>query len=80
PMEGLAIARGEHLFAFVPKYVVKHYVLDPGLRDKALGLMRSGRASDPNWYGPDLTLKRRAYNVAYHVNQVRKFREHFVAR
>ncbi|MGL5817005.1 MAG: carboxylate--amine ligase [Phycicoccus sp.] len=80
PMEGLAIARGEHLFAFVPKYVVKHYVLDPELREKALGLMRSGRASDPNWYGPDLTLKRRAYNVAYHVNQVRKFREHFVAR
>ncbi|MGL5865916.1 MAG: carboxylate--amine ligase [Dermatophilaceae bacterium] len=80
PMEGVSIARGEHLFAFVPKYVVKRYVLDRGLRDKALGLMRAGRASDPNWYGPDLTLKRRAYNVAYHVNHVRKFREHFVAR
>ena len=79
-MQGLTIARGEHLFAFVPKYVVKRYVLDPALRDKALALMRAGRASDPNWYAPDLTLKRRAYNVAYHVNQVRKFREHFVAR
>ncbi len=79
-MQGLKIARGEHLFAFVPKYVVKRYVLDPALRDKALALMRAGRASDPNWYAPDLTLKRRAYNVAYHVNQVRKFREHFVAR
>jgi D-aspartate ligase len=42
--------------------------------------MKAGRASDPNWYAPDLTLKRRAYNVAYHVNQVRKFRKHFVAR
>ena len=79
-MHGLEIARGEHLFAFVPKYVVKRYVLDPALRDKALALMKAGRASDPNWYAPDLTLKRRAYNVAYHVNQVRKFREHFVAR
>ncbi len=79
-MEGLTIARGEHLFSFVPKYVVKRYVLDPALRDRALRLMKAGRASDPNWYGPDLTLKRRAYNVAYHVNQVRKFREHFVAR
>ena len=79
-MQGLEIARGEHLFAFVPKYVVRRYVLDPALRDKALALMKAGRASDPNWYAPDLTLKRRAYNVAYHVNQVRKFREHFVAR
>ena len=79
-MQGLEIARGEHLFAFVPKYVVKRYVLDPALRDKALALMKAGRASDPNWYAPDLTLKRRAYNVAYHLNQVRKFREHFVAR
>ena len=79
-MQGLEIARGEHLFAFVPKYVVKRYVLDHALRDKALALMKAGRASDPNWYAPDLTLKRRAYNVAYHLNQVRKFREHFVAR
>ncbi len=80
PMQGLTIARGEHLFAFVPKYVVKHYVLDEALRDKALGLMRAGRASDPNRYEPDLTLKRRVYNLAYHVNQVRKFRAHFTDR
>ena len=79
-LDGMTYARGEHLFSFVPKYVVKHYVLDPTLRARALDLMRAGRASDPNAYGPDLTLKRRAYNLAYHVNQVRKFRKHFVAR
>ncbi len=79
-MAGVEIARGEHLFAFVPKYVIKKYVLDPVLRDKALALMKAGRASDPNWYAPDLTLKRRAYNVAYHVNHARKFRKYFVAR
>ena len=33
-------------------------MLDPVLRDKALALMKAGRASDPNWYAPDLTLKR----------------------
>ena len=80
PMEGLEIARGEHLFAFVPKYVVKHYVLDEALRDKALGLMTDTCASDPNWYAPDLTLKRRAYNAVYHLNQVRKFRAYFTDR
>jgi D-aspartate ligase len=80
PMTGTVLARGEHLFTFVPTYVVRRYVLDKKLRQKAIGLIRAGRSSDPNWYGPDLTLKRRAYNLAYHVNQVRKFREHFVAR
>lgn len=79
-IEGMTYARGEHLFAFVPKHVVKKYVLDPALRDRALQLMKTGRASDPNWYQPDLTLKRRAYNMAYHLNQIRKFRRYFVAR
>lgn len=78
--EGVTYARGEHLFAFVPKYVIKKYVLDKPLRDKALGLMKAGKASDPNSYKPDLTPKRRAYNLAYHLNQIRKFRKHFVAR
>lgn len=79
-LEGVQIARGEHLFAFVPKSVIRRYVRDRALRDKALALIKAGRSSDPNVYAPDLTLKRRAYNLAYHVNQVRKFRAHFVAR
>lgn len=80
PMEGLTIARGEHLFAFVPRSVIRRYVLDPALRAKALGLIEAGRASDPNVYGPDLTLKRRAYNAIYHLNHVRKFRQYFTDR
>ncbi len=59
---------------------MRHYVLDEGLRAKALGLMRAGRSSDPNVYPPDLTPKRRLYNALYHLNHVRKFRQHFVDR
>ncbi len=73
PMEGVQVATNEHLFTFVPKYVISRYVADDAMRERAMGLFREGRWSDPQVYAPDLTLKRRAYNAAYHLNQVRKF-------
>ncbi|MBK8868295.1 MAG: carboxylate--amine ligase [Dermatophilaceae bacterium] len=73
PMDGLVISRGEHLFTFVPKYVIKTFVRDPQLRAKALALFKAGRWSDPQLYKPDLSLKRRAYLAAYGLNQVKKF-------
>ena len=73
PMEGLLISRTEHLFTFVPKYVIKTFVRDRVLRDKALALFAAGRWSDPQLYRPDLSLKRRAYLAAYGLNQVKKF-------
>lgn len=72
-LDGLVISRGEHLFTFVPKYVIKTFVRDPALRAKALSLFRSGAWSDPQRYAADLSLKRRAYLAAYGLNQVRKF-------
>lgn len=73
PMDGLVISRSEHLFTFVPKYVIKTFVRDRALRDKALALFAAGRWSDPQLYPPDLSLKRRAYLAAYGLNQVKKF-------
>ena len=73
PMDGLVISRAEHLFTFVPKYVIKTFVRDRALRDKALALFAAGRWSDPQLYRPDLSLKRRAYLAAYGLNQVKKF-------
>lgn len=73
PMEGLLISRTEHLFTFVPKYVIKTFVRDRVLRDKALALFAAGRWSDPQLYRPDLSLKRRAYLAAYGLNQIKKF-------
>ena len=73
PMEGLLISRTEHLFTFVPKYVIKNFVRDRALRDKALALFAAGRWSDPQLYRPDLSLKRRAYLAAYGLNQIKKF-------
>ena len=73
PMDGLVISRAEHLFTFVPKCVIKTFVRDRALRDKALALFAAGRWSDPQLYRPDLSLKRRAYLAAYGLNQVKKF-------
>ena len=73
PMDGLLISRTEHLFTFVPKYVIKTFVRDRVLRDKALALFAAGRWSDPQLYRPDLSLKRRAYLAAYGLNQIKKF-------
>ncbi len=72
-MDGLVISRAEHLFTFVPRYVIKTFVADRALRDKALALFKSGRWSNPQVYAADLSLKRRAYLAAYGANQIRKF-------
>ncbi len=72
-MTGTEMATNEHLFTFVPPYVIKHFVADDAQRERALGLIAARRWSDPQVYAPDLTLKRRAYNFAYHINQIRKF-------
>ena len=72
PMDGLLISRTEHLFTFVPKYVIKTFVRDRALRDRALALFAAGRWSDPQLYRPDLSLKRRAYLAAYGRSQIKK--------
>jgi D-aspartate ligase len=80
PMHGLEVATNEHLFTFVPKYVVKNFVADDEMRARALRLFDEGRWSDPQVYPPDLTLKRRAYNFAYHLNQIKKFHTYMERR
>ncbi len=76
-MEGLEVTENEHLFTFVPMYVIKKYVTNESLRDKAIALRKAGRWSDPQRYAADLTFGRRAYLLAYAANQIRKFRAHF---
>lgn len=74
--EGLEIGSNEHLFTFVPPYVIDKFVADDDMHDRAMALIKAGKWSDPNVYAPDLTLARRAYNFAYHVNQARKFHKY----
>ena len=71
--EGLVVADNEHLFTFVPKYVIKKFVHDDEMRARALRLWKQGKWSNPIIYAPDMTLKRRLYVAAYELNQIKKF-------
>ena len=71
--EGLTVADHEHLFTFVPKYVIKKFVHDDELRARALRLYKKHEVSNPIYYKPDMTLKRRVYVLLYSLNQIRKF-------
>ena len=76
--EGLTVADNEeHLFTFVPKYVIKKFVKDPELRAKALRLYKQGKWSNPIIYKPDMTTQRRLYVAAYELNQIKKFNKYY---
>ena len=51
-------AREEHLWTVVPKGVIKRYVRDPELRERALRLMREGKGVNPVFMKGDFTLNR----------------------
>jgi D-aspartate ligase len=78
--DGMTIADREHLFTFVPKYVIWRFVRDDAMRARAMHLYRTGAWSDPQRFGPDLTWRRRGYNALYLANQARKFHRYLEPR
>lgn len=75
--EGLTVADNEHLFTFVPKYVIKKFVHDEELKARALRLFKEKKVSNPIVYAPDMTMKRRLYAAAYSFNQIKKFNKYY---
>lgn len=75
--EGLTVADKEHLFTFVPKYVIKKFVADKELRARAMRLFKEGKWSNPIIFKPDMTAKRYAYVAGYEFNQIRKFNKYY---
>ena len=67
---------GEHLYAMIPKALVRRYVADPALRGRVRTLGRTGRATNPLWYRAETDPRRIAYLVVAQLNQVRKFARH----
>ena len=68
------VADKEHLFSLVPKYVIKHYVHDEELKNRALKLMKEGRWTFPIKYAADKNKKRIFYTNAVFYNQIRKYK------
>jgi D-aspartate ligase len=70
-------ARREVLYAVVPHWLLRRYVLDPGLRARVVGLMRTGRTVHPLRYAADASPRRRRYVLTALVNHVRKYRRYY---
>lgn len=71
------IADKENLFTFVPKSVIKKYVKDDAMRNKALNLMKEGKWCNPLFYKPDKSIKHNIYSRLAFFNQNNKFKKYF---
>lgn len=71
------VADKEHLFSFVPKSVIKTYVKDADMREKALRLMKEGKWSNPLFYRADKGLSHNIYSRIAFINQNKKFKRFF---
>lgn len=73
----LVTATHEVLYAVVPHWLLRRYVLDEGLRARVVGLMRTGRTVHPLRYSADAAPRRRLYVLTALVNHVRKYRRYY---
>lgn len=66
--------KGDHLFAVIPKGVLKRYVDDPEIATEVRNLIAEGKYKSPIFYKPDKGLKRRLFMFLRQVNYFRKYR------
>lgn len=71
------IADKEHLFTFVPRSVIKKYVADKEIRERALRLMKEKKWSSPLFYKADKSIRHRIYAHIAFFNQRKKFKRYF---
>ncbi|HEY8720723.1 hypothetical protein [Pengzhenrongella sp.] len=80
-VDGIAVepvvVEREVLYSILPHRLLLKYVLDPALRGRVQGLVRSGAVVHPLRYRADGSARRRAYVLVALLNQVRKFRTYY---
>ena len=73
----LTIARNEHLWLQVPKGIIRKYVPEGELKEKARRLIREGRYTNGLFYPKDLNVKRYGKLKLSMLNHYRKYRKYF---
>ena len=73
---GYTVTKGNHLFTFVPPYVMKHYIDDPENMKKAMKLYREGKWSNPLFSKDEESLRMKVYARIAFFNQIIKFKRH----
>ncbi|MBQ2253437.1 MAG: ATP-grasp domain-containing protein, partial [Clostridia bacterium] len=71
-------AKDEVLWTNIPKGVIRRYVKNRSLKQKALAAWREGRIVHQLYYKKDLSVSRRKYFLLNQLNQYRKYRRHFL--
>ncbi|MBP3685833.1 MAG: ATP-grasp domain-containing protein, partial [Clostridia bacterium] len=71
-------AKDEVLWTNIPKGVIRRYVKNRALKQKALAAWRDGRIVHQLYYKKDLSFARRKYFLLNQLNQYRKYRRHFL--
>ena len=66
---------GDHLFAVIPKGVLKRYVKDPKIAEEVRQLIKEGKYKNPIFYRPDKGLKRRFRMLLRQINYFRKYKK-----
>lgn len=71
-------AKDEVLWTNIPKGVIRRYVKNRALKQKALAAWRDGSIVHQLYYKKDLSFARRKYFFLNQLNQYRKYRRHFL--
>lgn len=66
-----------HLYTVLPRWLLRRYVADPGLRARTRALGRARRVTNPLWYRAETDPRRLAYLAVAQANQVRKYRRYY---
>jgi len=71
--------KGDHLFAVIPKGVLKRFVSDPKIAEEVRELIADGKYKSPIFYKPDKGIKRRLFMFLRQVNYFRKYKNNPLA-
>lgn len=70
------LLRDKIVLSFVPKAVIRKYVVNPKLKAEIKRLIKKGKIVDPLYYKKDLPLKRRIYLFLRDINYRRKYKKY----
>ena len=70
--------KGDHIFAVIPKGVLKRYVSNPKIAKEVRQLIKEGKYKNPIFYKPDKGLKRKFLMLLRQINYFRKYKNNLL--
>lgn len=70
----LSYVKGDHLFAVIPKGVLKRHVSNPKVAEEVRTLIKEGKYKNPLFYKADKGLKRKGFMTLRQINYFKKYK------